>query len=260
MVSVALAMDHAVEGQALTAYQAGSVRSGKFDKMQQAASKSSEAPTDVAAEREFYRTNGYVLLRRLFPPMLLAGFRGRLQTDLNLMGSRNFVKSCNLLTKPSIEVYSLEYPPMAGFLWGLTPRVAQIAGCELMPSYAYFRIYQQGDVCRVHSDREACEHSLSLTVELGENIPWALSVEKRRLDQPVASADPDFGGEAFSSLPMSAGDAVLYRGVNHRHGRLEPNPNSWSAHLFLHWVEAGGPHAGHAFDRAKIEAALIQAR
>jgi hypothetical protein len=223
--------------------------------MQPVASEALEAPIGIAAERELYGANGFVLLTRLFPPKLLAHFRGQLQIDLNLMGSRDFVKSCNLLTKPSIEVYSLEYPPMAGFLWGLTPRAAEIAGCELMPSYAYFRIYQRGDVCRVHSDREACEHSMSLTVELGENVPWALSVEKRRLERPVPSVDPDFGGEEFAELPMSAGDAVMYRGVNHRHGRLQPNPNSWSAHLFLHWVEAGGPYAAHAFDRAKIEAA-----
>jgi hypothetical protein len=223
--------------------------------MQSVAAELPGSSSDIAAEREQYAASGYVLLKRLFPPELLRHFRGQLQIDLNLMGSRDFVKSCNLLTKPSIEVYSLEYPPMAGFLWGLTPRAAQIAGCELMPSYAYFRIYQQGDVCRVHSDREACEHSMSLTVELGENVAWALSVEKRTLERPVASVVPDFGGEEFVSLPMSAGDAVMYRGVNHRHGRLEPNPNSWSAHLFLHWVEANGAHAAHAFDRAKIAAA-----
>jgi hypothetical protein len=228
--------------------------------MQSVTSEAPETSVDAAAEREQYRTNGYVLVRRLFPPKLLATFRGQLQVDLNLMGSRRYVKACELLTRPSIEVYSLEYPPMASFLWGLTPRVAQIAGCELMPSYAYFRIYQQGDVCKVHSDREACEHSMSLTVELGDNIPWALSVEKRRLERPLADIDPDFGSEDFTELPMSAGDAVMYRGVNHRHGRLQPNPNSWSAHLFLHWVEANGPYADHAFDRAKIEAARTQAR
>ena len=42
--------------------------------------------------------------------------------------------------------------------------------------------------------------------------------------------------------------AVLYRGVQHRHGRIKPNPNRWSAHLFLHWVDRDGPHAAQAFD------------
>lgn len=217
--------------------------------------QTAETQTRTEEEQAQYRANGYVLLEQLFSPLVLAAFRSSLDQDLNLATSRSFLRTNNLLNKPAIEVYSLEYPPMAAFLWGLTPRVAQVAGCELMPSYAYFRVYQSGDVCRVHSDRPACEHSLSLTVELGDKRPWALSLEKRHLDQPLAAVDPDFGEQAFASIPMSAGDAVMYRGVNHRHGRLEPNPNSWSAHLFLHWVDAAGPYADHAFDRANIEAA-----
>jgi hypothetical protein len=209
----------------------------------------------LGGECEAYRRDGYVLLKQLFPPIVLQIFRGRIQHDLDFQKSRAFVRTSNLLNMPAIEVYSLEYPPMATFLWGLTPRVSEVAGCELIPSYAYFRIYQKGDVCRVHSDRQACEHSLSLTVELGEGIPWALSMEKRHRDAPLAAVDPDFGDEPFTSIPMSAGDAVMYRGVNHRHGRLDPNPNSWSAHMFLHWVDPHGPYADHAFDRANIEIA-----
>jgi hypothetical protein len=41
---------------------------------------------------------------------------------------------------------------------------------------------------------------------------------------------------------------LLYRGVNHRHGRIKPNPNGWSAHLFLHWVDREGPYRDHGFD------------
>jgi hypothetical protein len=182
-------------------------------------------------------------------------FRSRIQQDLNFHGSRDFVRTSVLLNKPAIEVYSREYPPMATFLWGLTPRVSEVAGRDLIPSYAYFRIYQKDDVCRVHCDRPACEHSLSLTIELGDNIPWALSMEKRHLEAPLADIDPDFADEPFAAIPMSAGDAVMYRGVNHRHGRLDPNPNSYSAHMFMHWVDAEGPYADHAFDRASVEAA-----
>ena len=141
---------------------------------------------------------------------------------------------------------------MATFLWGLTPRISEVAGCELMPSYAYFRVYQQGDICKVHSDRKACEHSLSLTLELADDMPWALSVERKHVEDPPPSLDADFGSEPFVSLPMRAGDAVMYRGVNHRHGRLEPNPNRWSAHLFMHWVDSDGPYADRAFDRVTV--------
>ncbi|HEX6603773.1 MAG TPA: hypothetical protein VF027_02690 [Sphingomicrobium sp.] len=215
---------------------------------------SEEAERSLAAEAEAYRNDGYVFLERLFPPQVLSVFHARLQSDLDLMNSRKFVKKGFLTEKSSIEVYSVDYPPMAAFLSGLTPRVEQIAGCELMPSYAYFRVYQQGDVCKVHSDRPACEHSLSLMLELADDKPWALSVEHRHMADPVPTLDEDFGDEAFTALPMRAGDAVMYRGVNHRHGRIEPNPNLWSAHLFMHWVDVDGPHADHAFDRVNIEA------
>jgi hypothetical protein len=203
-------------------------------------------------DRETYSTNGYVFLPSLFPRELVSAFHARLQADLDLTRSKNFVKQCFLLSKSSIEVYSLEYPPMATFLWGLTPRIAEIAECELMPSYAYFRVYQQGDICKVHSDRRACEHSLSLTLELADDIPWALSVEHKHVDEPEPSLDLDFGREPFTAIPMRAGDAVMYRGVNHRHGRLEPNPNRWSAHLFMHWVDSNGPYADRAFDRVTV--------
>jgi hypothetical protein len=148
---------------------------------------------------------------------------------------------------------------MATFLWGLTPSVSQLAGRDLLPTYAYFRVYQQGDICRVHSDRDACEHSLSLMLELSDDRPWPLCVGWECRENPDFEVNEDFGAEQFTSLPMSAGDGVLYQGVTHRHGRMDPNPNRWSAHLFLHWVDSQGPHSSHAFDRAALAYAQGQA-
>jgi hypothetical protein len=212
----------------------------------------------VASASGEYREKGYTLLEGLFPPIVLAKFHQRLQQDLDLRGNPAFLARGDLLTKPAIEVYSRQYEPMAAFHWALTPVAAEMAGCELLPTYAYYRAYQQGDVCLVHSDRHACEHSLSLVIHLAEDLPWALSVEHRRIDAPEGVAQ-DFGAHEFTSLPMRAGDGVMYRGVEHRHGRLEPNPNSWSAHLFLHWVDASGPYAEHAFDKVMLEKHGLQA-
>jgi hypothetical protein len=48
---------------------------------------------------------------------------------------------------------------------------------------------------------------------------------------------------------MQPGDAVIYDGVNRLHGRHDPNPNEWSAHLFYDFVDRHGPYADQAFDR-----------
>jgi hypothetical protein len=202
--------------------------------------------------RDAYAANGYVLLKQLFTPIVLSVFHGKMQADLNLKGDPSFFSRTPLLTKPALEVYSNYYVPMAAFHWGLTPTVAGIAGCELIPTYAYFRVYQEGDVCLVHSDRDACEHSLSLMIELSDARPWALCIGKDLLADRPAPVAPDFGTDDYVSLPMRAGDAVIYRGVDRRHGRVEPNPNRWSAHLFMHWVDAGGAYADHAFDRVAL--------
>lgn len=216
------------------------------------------APDLLSSAQEEYRAKGYSHLERLFPPLVLQVFHAKLQQDLDFKASNAFVSHTPLLTKPAIQVYGRQYPPIATFHWGLTPAAAAIAGCDLMPTYAYFRVYQQGDVCLVHSDREACEHSMSLMVELADDVPWALCLEQQYVERPAPTSDPDFGSHDYAAIPMKAGDAVMYRGVNHRHGRIEPNPNRWSAHLFLHWVDANGPYADHAFDRVKLEEAAAR--
>ncbi len=206
---------------------------------------------------ERYRREGYLALPELFPVEVLHAFYGQMQADLQAAGQpiAAFAQQSALLRRPAIEIYAYQYPPMLGFLWGLTPRIAQAAGGNLLPTYAYFRLYQQGDVCRVHSDRLACEHSLSLTIAYAEDRPWALSVATERVDTPRPTVADDFEGQPYGSVPMQAGDGVLYQGTHHRHGRLEPNPNSWSAHLFLHWVDRNGPYREQAFDRPTMDQA-----
>jgi hypothetical protein len=124
---------------------------------------------------------------------------------------------------------------------------------DLLPSYSYFRIYREGDVCRVHCDRYACEVSLSLTLDYSDGVAWPLEMADVAVP-PSAVVEENFGTLPYSAVEMQPGDGVLYQGVARRHGRITPNPNAWSAHLFCHWVRRDGPHAAHAFDE-RAEAA-----
>ena len=196
-----------------------------------------------------YERDGYALIRNLVTPEIAAAFLFALKADLGdapipLSSQDSHV---NLLRRPAFELYGFHYKPMLFFLWGLTPTMSRLAGRELLPSYDYFRIYREADVCRVHYDRPSCEHSLSLTLDYSDGVPWNLEIGADR-GAPSARVEEDFGEERFASLEMTVGDAVLYRGVEHRHGRIAPNPNAWSAHLFLHWVDRDGPYRSQAFD------------
>ena len=216
--------------------------------------------TTVTAETEAYRRDGYVALPALFPVEVLHAFYSRMQADLQAGGRslHQFASRGFFIVRESIEIYSLSYPPMLTLLWGLTPRMSLVTGCTLLPTYAYFRLYQQDDICRVHADRHACEHSLSLTIAYAEDRPWALSVGSERLARAGPPTAEDFGGERYGSVAMRPGDGVAYQGTHHRHGRVDPNPNSWSAHLFLHWIDRDGPYAAEAFDHPTIERTRAQ--
>lgn len=200
-----------------------------------------------------YTQDGYALIRQMVPAEVAQAFltqiRKVLKTDvIDLRGAPRI----ELLNRPSLDIYSQQLPFMRTFLWGLTPAMETVAGMPLLPTYCYFRIYQAGDVCRVHADRPACEHSLSLTIGLSDSRPWPLEVGRELNHDGRPPYDDDFGDEPFASLAMMPGDGVAYRGVDRRHGRISANPNRWSAHLFCHWIDPDGPHAAEAFDRREL--------
>jgi hypothetical protein len=204
-----------------------------------------------------YQQDGYATIRGLVPPEVASNLFRQLQIDLASAGKsfETFAQSQPLSKQRTIDISGHFYRPLTTFLWGLTPIIGELTGADLLPSYDYFRIYQKDDVCRVHSDRPSCEHSVSLTLAYSDNLAWPLQVGSTRVTEEEPCVD-DFGDEPFTSVEMQPGDAVLYRGIDLRHGRTQPNPNTWSAHLFLFWVERGGPFEKHAFDAERLKSEL----
>lgn len=204
-----------------------------------------------------YHEDGYATIRGLIPPEVAAQLFRQLQMDLQSAGKSfdDFAQAQPLSKRPTVDISGHFYRPLTTFLWALTPIIGEITGADLLPSYDYFRIYHQDDVCRVHSDRPSCEHSVSLTLVYSDDQPWPLEVGSTRVTREAPCVD-DFGDEPHASVAMQPGDAVLYRGIDLRHGRTQPNPNRWSAHLFLFWVERGGKFQEHAFDEQRLRSEL----
>ena len=201
-----------------------------------------------------YHRDGYAHLEGLIPPEVAMALLGMMERDLaaQKLSYNDFIVDHALSPEATVEILGHHYPPLISFLWGLTPIVSHLVGRDLLPSFDYFRIYGKGDICRLHADRPACEHSLSMTLTYSDGIIWPLDIGTGKVDGSYDLAE-DFAGEPHISIPMKPGDAVLYKGVEHRHGRVTPNPNASSAHLFLHFVDREGPYSGHAFDAARLQ-------
>jgi hypothetical protein len=155
-----------------------------------------------------YRSAGYIHLDDFVPREVCTALLVRMKMDLARQGMQvsSLEQQGPLLRAGAPELYGHHYPMFASFLWGMTPAVERLTGKALLPTYAYFRLYRQGDICRVHGDRPACEHSLSLTLAYSDEIAWPLEVSPRRIEQPYARADAQFAvEEKAGSIAMKAG-------------------------------------------------------
>jgi hypothetical protein len=118
----------------------------------------------------------------------------------------------------------------------LLPKVEEITGLELCPTYSYFRIYQPGERLPPHVDRPSCEISVTLNIaQVGpENKIWM-----------------QHGSSEASSYSLSPGDAVVYKGCDVTHWRPFVEEGTLIVQLMLHYVDKNGPNAMYNLDKRK---------
>ena len=107
----------------------------------------------------------------------------------------------------------------------LHPTMERVTGLNLEPTYSYFRIYPTGAVVRPHTDRQACEVSVTLNVGQEPDEPWAFGVRSQVRE---------------SVVELTPGDAVVYRGRECTHWR-DAYRGKRITQVLLHYVDRDGP-------------------
>lgn len=204
-----------------------------------------------------YETKGYALVKSAAPAEVAKNLLGIVHANMTMKPGllQQFVSEPRVNAQPAYEFYGYRLPSVMAFHWGLTSRISEIAGKRLLPTYAFFRVYLKGDRCLVHTDRPSCEHSFSMALGYGDDIVWPLEIGEKFHEEKEAADRPkqdDFEDDVYNNVMLEPGDALVYHGVNYRHGRVTPNPNRWSAHLFLHWIDCEGRFKDWAFDRKEF--------
>jgi hypothetical protein len=175
---------------------------------------------------EILHQDGYVIIRNLIT-----------QADADQVAQklREYIEQTNAqpddLCPKSQAVHSM--PASDELLEILTPAISKASGKNLIPTYSYARMYVNGETLPKHADRPACQYSVTLCLGM-DGDPWPIF---------IAKTEEDVGG----SVSLNVGDGVLYLGMDMYHWR-EPFEGQWQAQVFLHWVDADGPHADQRYD------------
>lgn len=118
----------------------------------------------------------------------------------------------------------------------LLPKFESISGKRLHPTYSYARYYKHGEKLKIHTDRPSCEISATITLGFDKDC-W-----------PIYMGDAEKANAV--EIVMDVGDAVLYKGIEKHHWRKKFK-GQWQAQVFLHYVDADGPHKQWKWDKRK---------
>lgn len=180
-----------------------------------------------------------ILLQNLYDVSdLIEGFpleKGEIKYSKNGVISR---KETELQVSGSLARYN--HPKYKNSFYAIKNILESIIQEKLYPTYYYDRFYFKGQKLEKHTDREACEISVSLHISNNLDYDW-----------PIWFHTPE-----KSNIPVitSPGDAVLYKGIEIPHWRdpLKGDYKSYYHQVFFHYVRRDGIHVHNAFDAAKI--------
>jgi hypothetical protein len=193
------------------------------------------APAVQLSEPEVFAQKGYLPLPGLVPPRLVGFLRQyallRLEAQQLQNGDTQVANTPAAYGDPAFET----------LLETLRPRIAQACGRRLHPTYSFFRIYKKGDILRRHTDRKACEVSVTVNIQQSPGAPWPMFLD---------------GADGVHAAVTQPGDGLMYQGCVRPHWR-EEYTGQRMIQAFLHYVDADGPNADQKFDRRR---ALMRAR
>lgn len=142
-----------------------------------------------------------------------------------IMGGETDTQVPNSLVSMSHEIM---FDTLLERVW---PALEEVLEEELIPTYAFSRLYNNGDVLEKHTDRPECEISVTVQLARTHHYAWPIYMGKQRFD-------------------LAEGDGIIYKGcdVNHWRNACDGPEGYLSGQVFLHYVRANGQYADRGGD------------
>jgi hypothetical protein len=108
----------------------------------------------------------------------------------------------------------------------IRPEVSRLVGFDLAPTYSYTRRYGKGEVLTRHTDRAACEISVTASIQIPKGAgPSVVHLKPPNFDE--------------TKVEMFEGDGCVYAGTEVEHWRERFRVGGY-IQLFLHFIAKHG--------------------
>ena len=210
---------------------------------------------------EFFDTNGYLIIKNLCDPEKLFHSVPKERGLFNWRGSDKLDKFTYQEDETQVSGSLARYwhPQYRKIHSEIRLILERVIGRKLYNTYYYDRFYFPGQELKKHTDRPACEISVTIHVSTNIKESWPIWIktpdtfEDKTMKTLIASGENRF-------VHLEAGDGMIYKGCERPHwrdpmpGLLESNINKdeslYYHQIFFHYVLQDGIRAHHAWDMA----------
>ena len=203
---------------------------------------------------KFFQENGYLHIPNLIiDPQSIKCDPPHNENGERMVGLLKMVKGKYILDKDQVNGAFARYNfPLYDEAHNIIMKALEMhLGIDLLPTYYFDRFYYEGQMLEKHTDRVACEISVSVQVSSNSNRPWEFW-----FDTP----------NGVKSVSMKDGDGVIYKGIDiphwrnplkSRHSKLKKMwynirnkiDDTYHHQIFFHYVNAQGDYVHHTYDR-----------
>ncbi len=222
-----------------------------------------------STKNEQFDKDGYFVIRNLWDPEELYHPVPNIRGQLNYYDNNldNFTH-CEVENQVEGSIARYWYPQYRNIHIGIRKKLEEVIGRKLYNTYYYDRFYFPGQALTIHTDRDACE--ISVTMHISTNLPDDLKDWPIKIKTPDTYTDKNktsisIPGEERSCI-LQPGDGVLYKGCERPHWRdpmpiprrrkrdvimRRDNPDYYYHQIFFHYVLADGQRSHCAWDRSR---------
>ena len=174
-----------------------------------------EPPCDAGAlgARVFFEKYGYMVIRGIYDPKEFQETPPKERGQINYYGKVDKFSYIPLEQQVNGSLARYNHPKYKYAHSQIRLKLQKILGKELYNTYFYDRFYWKSQKLYRHTDRDACEISLTYQISSNSKKPW-----------PIYFETPQ-GEEKY--VELQDGDAVLYKGCERDHWR-EPLPSRYN--------------------------------